>query len=295
MYYTQDDEKYQKRLADWREIESLVEVFKSQFESDSSPESVHLAKAAADKLLEKFEPLFKKYITLIKTCQIDFKDPESKSFVCLFIDEYELIKALKRKNQTSYQKNAIFNKFNFIKETYGTLSEEDILIDLQSSLLTLAKRYQNMGKNFCSYVYNSFKYEIGRHIHNYIENPLNISYKKVAYEDFTNGEIDNSIERSYEDTYYEDLTGIPNSSWLLGENCSEIFKSLSPLDKKILIKYYLEEWNDKQIAEEFGMHINTVNQRRRSSAKVVAANAGIDFKDIKRTRRSGKKAILPTS
>lgn len=294
MFYYPSDSNYEKRLADWEEIEKLIKIFKAQFEENSSQISVHEAKLAADKLLEKFSPLFKKYTTLIKTSQIDWDDPETKSFVSLFIDEYELQKALQRKKQNSFQRNAIYMKFNFVKETYGELSEEEILTDLQSSLLTLAKRYQSMGKNFCSYVYNAFKFEVGRQIQSFIENPLNIPYKKVAYEDFTNGEIDNNIEQSYEDTYYEDLTGIPNSAWMLGENCSDIFKSLSPLDKKILVKYYLEEWNDKQIAEEFGMHINTVNQRRRCSAKQLAVELDLDFDDIKRTRRSGKKAVLPS-
>ena len=43
------------------------------------------------------------------------------------------------------------------------------------------------------------------------------------------------------------------------------------------------------------MHINTVNQRRRSAAKQVADNLGFDLSAIKRTRRSGKNAILPTT
>ena len=80
----------------------------------------------------------------------------------------------------------------------------------------------------------------------------------------------------------------------MGNNCSDMFSNLTPLDRKILIKYYLEEWKDKQIADHFGMHINTVNQRRRCAAKKIAENLDIELENIKRTRKSGKKAILPT-
>ena len=133
-----------------------------------------------------------------------------------------------------------------------------------------------------------------KNIKKYIKNPLNISYKNLQYEDCINGTSDFEIQNSYEDNYYEDLTGIPNTSWIQGQNCSDIFSCLSPLDRKILVKYYLEEWKDGQIAENLGMHINTVNQKRRSAAKVIAEKLNLDLNSIKRTRKSGKRAILPT-
>ena len=219
---------------------------------------------------------------------------EMKQFISNFIDDIELKKALARKKQKAHYRNEIHQKFNFIIETYGELSEEEILLDLQTLLLIIAQRYKQMGKNFCAYVYNSYRYEVARHIKKYIKNPLNISYKNLQYEDCINGTSDFEIQNSYEDNYYEDLTGIPNTSWIQGQNCSDIFSCLSPLDRKILVKYYLEEWKDGQIAENLGMHINTVNQKRRSAAKVIAEKLNLDLNSIKRTRKSGKRAILPT-
>ena len=252
------------------------------------------AKESANKLLERFSPFFKKYVTLLKTGQVDWDDMEMKQFISNFIDDIELKKALARKKQKAHYRNEIHQKFNFIIETYGELSEEEILLDLQTLLLIIAQRYKQMGKNFCAYVYNSYRYEVARHIKKYIKNPLNISYKNLQYEDCINGTSDFEIQNSYEDNYYEDLTGIPNTSWIQGQNCSDIFSCLSPLDRKILVKYYLEEWKDGQIAENLGMHINTVNQKRRSAAKVIAEKLDLDLNSIKRTRKSGKRAILPT-
>jgi DNA-directed RNA polymerase specialized sigma24 family protein len=104
---------------------------------------------------------------------------------------------------------------------------------------------------------------------------------------------DANIDKSYEDNYYEDNTGIPDLSWISGQNCSDMFSELSIIDRKILIKYYLEEWNDRQISEEFGIHINTVNQKRRLAVQKVATSVGINIEDIKRNRRSGRRAVLP--
>lgn len=295
MFYSDSDADFSKRLSEWEEIETLVLTYQKQFEKDATDDTKAAARNAAGKLLDKFSPLFKKYITLIKTVQIDWDDKEMKLFVCSFIDNVQLQKALKRKKQKAEYRNDIYARFNFIKETYGDLTEDEILLDLQTLLLTIAKRYKQMGKNFCAYVYNSYRYEVSRHIKKFIKNPLNIAYKNLQYEDCINGESDYDLEQSYEDNYYEDLTGIPNTAWILGQSCSEIFVELSPLDRKILVKYYLEEWKDKQIAKHFGMHINTVNQRRRSAAKKIASNLNIDLDSIKRTRRSGKKAVLPVS
>ena len=90
-------------------------------------------------------------------------DRESKEFIALFIDDYELKKALFRKKITAANRAEIYAKFNFVIETYGKADDEDILSDLSMCLLVLAKRYKNVGKNFCAYVYNAFnkeKYEI---------------------------------------------------------------------------------------------------------------------------------------
>lgn len=294
MYYNNNDEKFEQRLVEWTEIEELVLKYQAQFNEDADNITKTEAKESANKLLERFSPFFKKYVTLLKTGQVDWDDMEMKQFISNFIDDIELKKALARKKQKAHYRNEIHQKFNFIIETYGELSEEEILLDLQTLLLIIAQRYKQMGKNFCAYVYNSYRYEVARHIKKYIKNPLNISYKNLQYEDCINGTSDFEIQNSYEDNYYEDLTGIPNTSWIQGQNCSDIFSCLSPLDRKILVKYYLEEWKDGQIAENLGMHINTVNQKRRSAAKVIAEKLNLDLNSIKRTRKSGKRAILPT-
>lgn len=293
MYYKISDEKYEQRLQEWTEIEELVLLYQKQFQKDADETDIYIAKHSGEQLLIKFQPLFKKYHKLLTTAQIDWNDIEMKQFISNFIDEPDLKKALARKKQKACYRNDIHQKFNFVVETYGSIDESELETDLQTLFLVIAQRYKQIGKNFCAYVYNSYKYEVARHIKKFIKNPLNITYKNLTYEDCINGDHDFEIEQSYEDNYYEDLTGIPNLSWIQGQNCSDIFSCLTPLDRKILVKYYLEEWKDGQIADSLGMHINTVNQKRRSAAKLLADKLGLDIASIKRTRKSGKRANLP--
>jgi DNA-directed RNA polymerase specialized sigma24 family protein len=282
-----------QRKKEWSEVEDLVMEYQKQFQDVSSTQK-YSSQDAAQELLRRFSPLFKKYITLLKNGQIDFNDKEMKSFVCSFIEDPSLQRALRRHKQKAEYRSEIYAKFNFVKETYGSLQDDEILVDLQQVFLIIAKRYKQMGKNFCAYLYNSYKHEISRHIKKFIRNPLNISYKHVEYEDCANGHEEELItENRYEDTMYEDAMGMPDLTWISGKNCSDLFMGLTPLDRKILIKYYMESWNDRQIASEFGIHINTVNQKRRYAVATIAKSLKIDPEDIKRNRRSGKKAIMP--
>lgn len=103
-----------------------------------------------------------------------------KEFIVLFIDDYELKKALYRKKINAANRAEVYAKFNFVIETYGKVAEEDIVADLNMCFLTLAKRYKAIGKNFCAYVYNTYRHEVARHIKKFINNPLSIQYKIIS-------------------------------------------------------------------------------------------------------------------
>lgn len=280
------------RLEEWNAIEDLVMQYQRQFDEDCTSDEKINAQRAITKLLHSFNPLFKKYLLLIKSSQVDFSDKEMKRFVFSFIGEPELKAALKRERQSSEFRHLIMSRFNFVKETYGNQPEEVIMIDLQMLMLILAKRYKQMGRNFCAYVYNAFSFEVSRHIKKFIKNPSNIHYKSCEYEDFMQSCTDRIVDDDLLDKTYENNIGIPDSSWINGSCCSDIFSSLSPLERKILIKYYMEDFNDRQIGEALGLHINTINQKRRQAVSKLAALLNVNESAIKRSRNSGRKILL---
>lgn len=275
----------EERIAEWSEVEDLVMIYQTYL--NHSTES-YKSKEAADILLHKFAPLFKSYLILIRTNQIDWNSKEQKIFVAQFIGSIELKRALHRKKTTAEYKNAIYTAFRFVSSTYGKLSEEDILSDLYMCFLILMKRYRQTGKNFCAYVANCFHYEVSRHIKKQIANPLTIDYKNCKYEDIINGNEDNGMNLIHEDNYYESITGLPDYTWINGETCSEIFSDLTPFQRKILITYYLRDCNDRQISELNGTNIGTINSKRRDAINKLCKIQGIDYKDLPKKRKSGK-------
>jgi hypothetical protein len=290
----------------WQEIDDAVMEYQKQFKysikestgkrvcdgfnENASKEIKENANKAALKLVMSFKPMIKKYISLFKTGQINFNDQEQKIFVSLFLESSFIKKCLWNKNISKDIKDQITAKFNFICEGYGKQDKENIEADLSEMVLYLAQRYNNVGKNFCTFLYHSFNYTVARKIVKpYQKEILNFHYKKMPYEEFALSNA--TYDTVYEDEVYEDENGVPDLSWVKGDTCSDIFSMFTPEERNILSKYYLAGWNDSQIAESIGMHINTVNTKRRKCLEKLAAKKGIDVSTIKRNRRSGKKAI----
>lgn len=270
---------------EWLLIEEKVLIFQKASSPDATELDKQEATLASEFIIKQFNPLFKKYMILLRNGHMSFSDVEMKQFVMLFIDRIDLKKALSRKRQTTEQRKEIYQLFNFVVETYGIESEEDMLSDLQMCLLILCNRYKQVGKNFCAYVYNTYRYEVARHIKKYFKSPLNIKYKHISYDD------PRSFNPEYDDIHHEDELGLPDFTWVNGTSCSNIFSSLSNIQRKILIKYYLEDWNDRQIADYTGLHINTVNMKRRNATKLLAEK--LDIEKVIRNRKSGRNASLP--
>ena len=291
-------------VGEWQEVEELIMTYKKQFEEGHTEEEKKLADVACLKLLQQFYPLFRQYCNLItgkhwSACMAENKEPfgsaEIRLFFSTFIDDSYTKKELHRYNPGQKAQQEVFHRMNFVKETYGSIGEEEIFADLQMMFLRMAKRYKPLGKSFCAYINRGYGYEVSRHIKTYIKNPISIPYRQTEYENYMHSTMDSEIEEShFEDGYYYEMaTGIPGPDWIKGISCSDMFSTLSPTDRKILLKYYLEDWNDRQIAEYLGIHINTVNQKRRLAIGKVAGQAGFDSQDIIRCRKSGRQAVLP--
>lgn len=283
------------RKDEWVEIDNLIFEYQKQFQEEykDDPEVKEKAGIASDELLFRFTPMFKKYLFLLKTGNISFSNEEQKRFVKLFIDEPRLMYALYQKYIHKSIRNKIEEKFAFIVKSYGISPEDEILCDLHICFLTLAKRYKKKDRSFCCYLYNVFCYEVARHIKKQLKEVSNIKYKMVNFEEerIARMRLDRSsnkggkYEINFEDVICENSDGLPDLSWISGECCGEAFETLTPEERKIIIKYYLEDQSDSAIAEELGCHINTCNLKRRKALFKIADKLNIPRDMIVRTRK----------
>ena len=274
------------RQSEWEEVDKLVFTYQKGARPEATEEEKREGDEASTALINRFQPLFKKYLLVIKLGKINFNNAEQKNFVRLFLPETSLKYALSHKKVARSYQERISERFNFIVEGYGKQEEEEILADLRMLLLIIAKRYKDMGKSFACYVYNSYRYEVARRIMAFNKNPANFHYKNLALDD-TDPPMSFDDYDKVDDTLGEDEFGIPDASWIKGEACSDLFAGFAPVERLIFSKYYLQSWNDGQIGQLLGMHANTINQQRKSILKKLCDKMGRSMDEVKRYRHPG--------
>lgn len=274
---------------EWKHIDSLVFAYQKQFEGNVDETIKRQSREAMQELLNRFYPLFKKYLLLFTTGHINYSNTEQRAFVRLFMGNNVLKKALFTKRLTRDMKHKIEHKFNFVVEGYGNQTEEEMYGDMYLIVMTLAKRYKDTGRSFCCYVYNLFKYEMFRVVQAYQENPANIHYKVTELNDESNLKPVNDDYSSVENGDIEDEQGIPTIEWIRGETCNRAFQSLNMEERMVITKYYLQNWSGRQVADLLGVHENTANQKRKNAIKKLCQALGKDRSEIQRYRNSKKK------
>lgn len=67
-------------------------------------------------------------------------------------------------------------------------------------------------------------------------------------------------KKEYSASVYDD--SFLDSNWINGTTCSEVFKVLTPFERKILLMWYMEDKTNYEIAQIFGICRGTVSNRK---------------------------------
>lgn len=281
------DDEFITKEDEWERIDDLVATYQKVFTENPLTETTRKkSDKAGEELLNLFFPFLYKYLNIITSGNINWNNYEQRLFVSMFMDSKEARSALySKKPIRKHLKEEITARFNFIKETYGNYEEDYIMIDLQMLFFVLAKRYKKTNRSFCCYLYNAYYFEVFRHIQKLLKNPLNIHYRSISFDVEDNPEL-KQIEYECDMDYYimTDDYGLPTIHWISGKDCSDEFKKLSPLERKILTRYYIERKADSDIAEELGIHTNTCNNRRHHALRKICEARGVPLSEVKRSR-----------
>lgn len=275
-----------KKTTEWYEyIEELVKKYQ-QGDNESG-----LA------LINAFEPYMKKYIKIIKDGCIDLKDMDSRQFISLFITDHNARLNLIKHPQSKEARNAAYKAAAALSKVCESIAMEDIKQDLCVILLSLCNRYvrQSARANFCGYIYNTFRYEIQRKIVDLIKDPLtfmanfNVSFDETSY-------LTQDVD-IYIDT--DEINNTPialeddelGNNWIRGLSCDDMFYNLTPLQRLILKKYYIEGFSDPKIADKLCMHKNTIYRNRMKAEDAIAKYMGKNYIEILRAKRDNKTNI----
>jgi len=216
-----------------------------------------------------------KYYTLLRYGRIDFDNRDIRRFVSLYMEDENMRKQMIPFYQYAPVKREAIRLMTDLAEQLKIMSDEDLLQDLRMLLLQQAKRYKKQGKKktFTGYLYNSFRYELKRHLDRLLKDPLSSrKERKKGYADDRSADEDSIIQ--LDDTIFIKRPIIEMNEelgygWIQGILCSPLFEDLSVAQRLILKLHYLERMTDGEIAERMGIHINTVFRQRKKAIQLL--------------------------
>lgn len=254
---------------------------------------------AANKLLESFSKFLSNYVALIKLGKYNLNYYSVRSFIKLFIEDpkdRKLLNAYFYNQCTS--KNVLFSTVNIILNIFHESTYEDIMQDLKIIFFNMCKKYKDVRPSFHTYIDKNFHYYAYRYWEKNIRDPIgrgsSISISapinsnsfsediSLTFADVLE-DVQNKVESDYiinKITVYYNIksSSIPvvygeenndtysntflNINWINGITCSKAFKILTPLERKIIKLWYIDNLTDKQIGEKFGICRGSINKRR---------------------------------
>ena len=245
--------------------------------------------SVTEEIITTFEPYMIKYIKLFYDGEADMKDKDIRQFMALFVSDAKARKRMKNPVLTKTVEREINSITSQFMQLFEYIPREDISQELKMILLTMAKRWKKRGpkKYFCGYLYNSYRYEMYRVIQKLMKEPLiykarvNISHE-YYYEDM----VDLTEFELYPEKWYDESTDNEFSQdWIDGSNCEEVFAKLTPLQRKVLIEYYINGLNTAEISDMLGIGRNTVSNNRKKAVEIIIKETGIDIKPNTRIKR----------
>lgn len=255
----------QRKKYDYQEVDRLVKAYQG---GDNE---------AALKLIQAFSGFIGNFVQLVKNGVIDTRNICLRRFIALFmknrLDRYKVIGGRYKNDDV---RRLIFIMVSMITKQFRPYDEEDIWSELVGELLAMAKKYHNdKGCFFHVYVSKAFHYRAYKRLSAWTNDPVSMTarnYNTVEPEEFED-EID-LIEQVQVDepllALVDDGDTLLDENWINGNTCAELFSSLSPLERRVLVLYYDRGWKDREIGEEYGFSTTKV-RRIRNEAKMKLA------------------------
>lgn len=222
---------------------------------------------SAQLLLDAFKGFTNKYEEVLIHGVANLSNYSIRKFISLFIDSKDYQKNIhKYKRSPSVVFHACIST-DKIKRTFSIFEPNEIRNILSISILELADRYEPIDDNprFHSYLLKSYHYKVYHNLIPVTQDPLYYtSLEGLIFREDDFITYDVIDEDRYDNKYIQLMTDNDtevDDNWIAGFS-AELFKDLSPVDRKILKLKYIDKLGDKEIGEELGVCRATINRRR---------------------------------
>jgi len=233
-------------------------VFKYQRTRDAKKRSVILWGNKNRKgLIRLFLPLLKSYTAMLVTCRTTSKDKHGQwliNHIRPFYDQYPHIH------------NLMMDMAQSKDDAANELLHEMMMIFEQTVEWWVPGQNQHgVTIDFNAYIQVHFKYYVQRWFDNFVKRQGIISSGSEEFDEYSSQEDSHDAISAPDDS--EGMSNKLNISWYLGDTCHEVFKPLSPEQRRVLVWKYLHNYSIPQIAnqlyiskEEVELLISTAEQ-----------------------------------
>ena len=272
----------EEKIAEWNYVEDMIMTYQKQFKEDCSEEDKRKSEEAIVILINKFTPLFNKYMRLLKRNEIEFKDLETRYFMRMFLsrDTLNLLKKCNSYRIPNAVKQQCKDEFKFVVQTYGVQSDEDVMADLQHAFMRCAYKYRQTGRNFCGYIYNVYRYEVGRIISAFIKNPINIEYRYNEYDEVVMSEEEEQSQ-DIEEQILEMDSDFISQDWYNGDFCSNGFEYLEQEERRVLAMMMLQNMTVREVYKATNIPYKEINKIKARAVEKLYKVKGIPFENLK--------------
>lgn len=234
--------------------------------------------------------------------------PTISKFVSLFIDKKEAPNREAKKklfSSTCIKIRILFSKYEY-SEIYNELVLALLNMANKYKITQEGDKYHKQNGTFHMYVSKCFHWEAYRFLGKLIHDPLthfDILSLRDQFDDMDKDDITGEVFVEDEESMFvfdeildnvsrqnsidgaktltmkeDDALGIYdieslNFNWTNGVTCGELFETLSPYEREILLLSFIEKKNDIQIGEIYGCHRATINEHKKRAIKKVAEKA----------------------
>lgn len=217
-------------------------------------------------LIQYFDSFLNSYVDFIQKGFILLEKAHLRYFISLFIKDEETRSHIKaNKGVTPHDWDIIKSVIRYLKSYFLFYNDEDTFNELLIPFLTLAKRFEIEKVHFDQYVYFHYNLEITHYLRGITRDPNDYAERIATY----NGEHKHIMDiqllekqgRIIQDQYFD--IDIHDYRFMGGdEEFSGIFSKMTNIQRRILVYYYIDNLNDREISEKLGMHKRSVYRVR---------------------------------
>ncbi|UOE58205.1 sigma factor-like helix-turn-helix DNA-binding protein [Cytobacillus oceanisediminis] len=257
--------------AQYEHIEKLVKSFQ-EGSVEAGFEMVRLFGYAEEP--DDLSGFIKKYFNLLRYGVINFRDRDTRGFIRLSTADEQVKQALIPGFQYAETKKAARKIVQRMNDRMQFLNDTELIHELCYVLLYMAKRYKKKSpkKNFCGFLYSSYKFYAHNHFRNLFKDP---SLYSNLHEGDEFIEHDDEIELQdqwYLDLYFERESLELGLNWILGKTATFPFSILTPFERTLLSLYDEKGYTYEEVGERMGYHRDTIwNKRKQIKQKLESA------------------------